>query len=64
LKATALDPSYRQARPKRLRFAIFTQFGRVVTHARQSFIRLMSRALTVVLQPGLQRLQTCAWPPA
>jgi hypothetical protein len=31
----ALDQQYRTARPKRLRFAIFTQCGRVVRHARQ-----------------------------
>jgi hypothetical protein len=39
LKAVALDQQYRHARPKRLRFAIFTQFGRVAYHARQQFIR-------------------------
>ena len=61
LKATALDPEYRRARPKRLRFAIFTQFGRVVRHARQHFVRLTTRALEAVLEPGLRRLRACAW---
>jgi hypothetical protein len=61
LKATALDPEYRRARPKRLRFAIFTQFGRVVHHARTSFIRLATRAVAAVLRPGLRRLQACSW---
>jgi hypothetical protein len=61
LKATALDPRYRRARPKRLRFAIFTQFGRVVRHAREQFVRLSTRALAAVVSPGLRRLRACAW---
>ena len=61
LKATALDSEYRRARPKRLRFAIFTQFGRVVQHARQQFVRLTTRALETLVRPGLRRLQRCAW---
>jgi len=62
LKATALDPKYRRARPKRLRFAIFTQFGRLVRHARDHFVRLVTRALEAVVGPGLRRLRLCAWP--
>jgi hypothetical protein len=61
LKATALDPQYRRARPKRLRFAIFAQFGRVVRHAREQFVRLTTRALAAVVGPGLRRLRACAW---
>jgi hypothetical protein len=61
LKATALDAQYRRARPKRLRFAIFTQFGRVVRHAREQFVRLTTRALVAVVSPGLRRLRACAW---
>jgi hypothetical protein len=61
LKATALDPAYRRARPKRLRFAIFTQFGRVVRHARDQFVRLTTRALEAVVRPGLRRLRAAAW---
>jgi hypothetical protein len=62
LKATALDPAYRRARPKRLRFAIFTQFGRVVRHAHQEFIRLATPALPALVRPGLRRLQAARWP--
>jgi hypothetical protein len=62
LKATALDPEYRRARPKRLRFAIFTQFGRVVRHAREQYVRVVTRVLAHLLAPGLYRLQRCAWP--
>ncbi|MFN0071671.1 MAG: transposase [Chloroflexota bacterium] len=61
LKATALDPEYRTARPKRLRFAIFTQFGRVVHHARSQFVRLCTRALEALVGPGLGRLRGCVW---
>jgi hypothetical protein len=62
LKATALDAEYRRARPKRLRFAVFTQFGRVVHHAREQFLRVVTRVLAGLLSPGLRRLQACAWP--
>ena len=61
LKAVALDPQDRQARPKRLRFAIFTQFGRVVQHARQTFIRLTVPALRGLVRPGLGALARAAW---
>ena len=61
LKATALDAQYRRARPKRLRFAIFTQFGRVVRHARTQLLRLTTRALDDLLRPGLRRIRGAAW---
>lgn len=61
LKQTALDGEYRSARPKRLRFAIFTQFGRVVRHARERFVRLTLQALETVVRPGLRRLRRRAW---
>jgi hypothetical protein len=61
LKATALEPQYRRARPKRLRFAIFTQFGRVVRHARSQLLRLTTRALDALLRPGLRRIRVAAW---
>jgi hypothetical protein len=61
LKATALDEQYRRARPKRLRFAIFTQFGRGVRHARSQLLRLTTRALDALLRAGLRRLRGAAW---
>ena len=61
LKATALDDQYRRARPKRLRFAVFTQVGRVVRHARSQLLRLTTRALDTLLRPGLRRIQAAAW---
>jgi hypothetical protein len=62
LKATALDAQYRRARPKRLRFAIFTQFGRVVRHARRQFVRLATRVIEAVVSPGRRRLAALGWP--
>lgn len=65
LKATALDPPYRHARrPKgtrRLRFAVFTHFGRVVHHARQQFMRLAHATLDRLVGPGQRRLRAIAW---
>ena len=61
LKATALDDQFRRARPKRLRFAIFTQFGRVVRHARSQLLRLTTRALDALVRPGLRRVRLAAW---
>ncbi len=62
LKATALDQEYRHARPKRLRFRIFTQFGRVVHHAGTSFIRLATHVLEGLLNPGRRKLLLGSWP--
>jgi hypothetical protein len=40
LKRLALPPELLAARPKRLRFLLFTLPGRLVTHARQLWLRL------------------------
>ena len=61
LKATALDEQYRHARPKRLRFAIFNQVGKVVHHARQILMRVFRRVLERVIAPGIARLQAVSW---
>jgi len=61
LKASALDSTYRQARPKRLRFAIFTQFGRVVRHARQQVLRIATHTWEAIVQPGRRRLAALSW---
>ncbi len=64
LKATALDAEYRAARPKRLRFTIFTQFGRAIRHARAQYVQVVTRILDQVLGPALGRLQARTWPAA
>jgi len=63
MEATALDPEYRKARPKRLRFAIFNHVGRVVHHAREVFMRLHRWLLKRLVGPGLHRLRVATWSP-
>lgn len=60
-KAKALDEQYRNARPKRLRFAIFNQAGQVVRHARQILLRVFRAVLESIIGPGLSRLRTAPW---
>lgn len=62
LKAAGLDPELRQARPKRLRFAVFTQYGRVVDHARLRIVRIATAALRALLDPALGRSRRGPWP--
>jgi hypothetical protein len=64
LKAAALDPELRRARPKRLRFTVFTQFGRVVHHARAQFMRLGTPVLNALFRPAWERLRGAPWPAA
>jgi len=49
LKAVALPEEYASARPKRLRFALFTQFGRVVSHAGQVLLRIANTVWDTLL---------------
>jgi len=56
LKAVALPQEYRSARPKRLRFAIFTQFGRVISHAGQMLLRVATRAWETLIRPAYHRI--------
>ena len=56
LKAVALPEEYATARPKRLRFAIFTQFGRVVTHAGQVLLRIASKAWEAVTSKAFEKI--------
>jgi len=56
LKAVALPQEYRSARPKRLRFAIFTQFGRVISHAGQMLLRVATRAWETLIRPAHHRI--------
>ena len=61
MKAVALDKEYRNARPKRLRFAIFNHVGRVVHHARQMLMRVFQRVFYRVIRPGFKRLHAATW---
>ena len=56
LKTVALPKEYATARPKRLRFAIFTQFGRVISHAGQILLRIATRTWDVLIRPAYYRI--------
>jgi hypothetical protein len=61
LKAVALPPEYSTARPKRLRFAVFTQIGQVVRHAGRVLMRLRSWVLQTLVCPGQRRILAAQW---
>lgn len=61
LKAVALPPEYRQAYPKRLRFAIFTHLGQVVRHAGSLLLRVLDEVFEQVLRPGHHRVLVADW---
>jgi len=56
LKAVALPQEYATARPKRLRFAIFTQFGRVISHAGQMLLRISNQVWQMLIGPAYHRI--------
>ena len=56
LKVVALPPEYAKAQPKRLRFAIFTQIGRVIQHAGQTLLRLADSAWQRLIDNALRRI--------
>jgi len=56
LKSIALPQEYANARPKRLRFAIFTQFGRVISHAGQMLLRIANEVWQMLIGPAYHRI--------
>lgn len=56
LKKAALPEEYADAHPKRLRFAVFTMMGRLVSHAGQMLLRVAGEALAAILAPGRRRI--------
>lgn len=56
LKKVALPEEYAAAKPKRLRFALFTQFGQVVRHAGQILLRVANQAWKILIGPAQQRI--------
>jgi hypothetical protein len=62
-KAAGLDEEYRHARPKRLRFAIFSQVGRVVRHAGELFTRVARRVLEELVWRWRRRFRGLVWAP-
>jgi hypothetical protein len=61
LKSVALPPEYLKARPKRLRFAVFTHIGQIVYHAGKATMRIMTRALHALVWPGQGRILEVHW---
>ncbi len=64
LKAVALPPAFAAARPKRLRFAVFTLPGRVTAHAHRLAVRVatvLAEAVDLLqARQALRRLQLAA----
>ena len=56
LKAVALPQEYATARPKRLRFVIFTQFGRVISHAGKLLLRIANNAWGMLIRSAYYRV--------
>jgi hypothetical protein len=56
LKKVALPEEYATAKPKRLRFAVFTQFGQVVRHAGRVLLRIAREAWHRLIGPAQQRI--------
>lgn len=68
LKKAALPEEYATAKPKRLRFAVFTQLGQVVRHAGQVLLRITNRVWDTLIGPaqriiGAMVLDTSGWRP-
>ncbi len=61
-KAAALDKKERHARPKRLRFLVFSQVGRIVRHAGGQLLRITHAALAS-LGAALRQLRGLTWAP-
>lgn len=56
LKKAALPEEYADAHPKRLRFAIFTAVGRVISHAGYTLLRISNELLSAILPPGRRKI--------
>lgn len=56
LKKVALPKEYAQAQPKRLRFAVFTMMGKLVSHASQTLLRIATEALVSLVTPARKRM--------
>ena len=61
LKAVALPPEYSTARPKRLRFAVFTHIGQVVRHAGRVLMRLTTRAYQTLFCAAQRQILRAQW---
>jgi hypothetical protein len=55
-KQALLPEDYRKAHPKRIRFAIFTAVGKVIKHAGQTLMRIVSEILERLFRPVRMRI--------
>ena len=60
LKKAVLPPEYLKAHPKRLRFAVFTAVGKVISHAGQTLLRVANGVLDAIISPGRRRITILA----
>jgi hypothetical protein len=56
LKKAALPEEYLKAQPKRLRFAVFTAVGKVISHAGQTLLRTAREVLNILITPGRKKI--------
>ena len=56
LKKAALPEEYADAHPKRLRFAVFTMMGRLISHGGQMLLRIAAGAMEAILVPARRRI--------
>ena len=61
LKAVALPPEYTKARPKRLRFVVFTHIAQVVRHAGRVLMRLRNWVFETLVCPGQRHILAAQW---
>ena len=61
MKAAALPPEMRHARPKRLRFVVFTHIGKVVSHAGQRVMKVARKLFEKLLGPPRVTISSLAW---
>jgi len=63
LKKAALPEEYADAHPKRLRFAVFTMMGRLVSHGGQMLLRIAAGAMQALLAPARRRIASLGLSP-
>jgi hypothetical protein len=56
LKKAALPEEYLDANPKRLRFAVFTAIGKVISHAGQTLLSVANAVMNLFVYPGRRRI--------
>jgi hypothetical protein len=63
LKKVALPEEYAHARPKRLRFSVFTVMGRLVSHAGRVLLRIADGILETLIAPSWRRIKALGLSP-